>query len=108
MDVKRIFRGPLFWIVVAFLGVLVIGQLLTGSTGYKTEPTGQVVQLIQQATTSSDKSIKSVTLIDPDQEIRVEKTDGTKVRAHWVDGQANTLVSVLQKVYTEKKIDKYN
>ncbi|MEU4606515.1 ATP-dependent zinc metalloprotease FtsH [Kribbella sp. NPDC023972] len=108
MDVKRIFRGPLFWIVVAFLGVLVIGQLLTGSTGYKTEPTGQVVQLIQQATTSSDKTIKSVTLIDPDQEIRVEKTDGTKVRAHWVDGQANALGQSVQKLYDDKKIDRYD
>ncbi|MEV6285260.1 ATP-dependent zinc metalloprotease FtsH [Kribbella sp. NPDC051770] len=108
MDVKRIFRGPLFWIVVAFLGVLVIGQLLTGSTGYKTEPTGQVVQLIQQATTSSDKTIKSVTLIDPDQEIRVEKTDGTKVRAHWVDGQANTLGTSLQTLFQQGKIERYD
>lgn len=108
MDVKRIFRGPLFWIVIAFLGVLVIGQLLTGSTGYKTEPTGQVVQLIQQATTSSDKTLKSVTLIDPDQEIRVEKTDGTKVRAHWVDGQANTLGTQLQTLFQQGKLEKYD
>ncbi|GAB3816960.1 ATP-dependent zinc metalloprotease FtsH [Kribbella italica] len=108
MDVKRIFRGPLFWIVVAFLGVLVIGQLLTGSSGYKTEPTGQVVQLIQQATTSSDKSIKTVTLIDPDQEIRIEKTDGTKVRAHWVDGQANTLGTSLQTLFQQGKIERYD
>jgi len=110
MDVKRIFRGPLFWIVVAFLGVLVIGQLLTGSTGYKTEPTGQVVQLIKQATDApaGEKSIKSVTLIDPDQEIRVEKTDGTKVRAHWVDGQANTLGTDLQNLFQNGKIEKYD
>ena len=108
MDVKRIFRGPLFWIVVAFLGVLVIGQLLTGSSGFKTEPTGQVVQLIQQAKSSSDKSIKAVTLIDPDQEIRVEKTDGTKVRAHWVDGQANTLGTDLQALFQDQKIEKYD
>ncbi len=108
MDVKRIFRGPLFWIVVAFLGVLVIGQLLTGSSGYKTEPTGKVVQLISQATASSDKSIKNVTLIDPDQEIRIEKTDGTKVRAHWVDGQANALGGDLQKLFNDGKIEKYD
>src|SRR3954463_16824676 len=108
MDVKRIFRGPLFWIVVAFVGVLVIGQLLTGSTGFKTEPTGQVVQLITQATSSADKSIKTVTLIDPDQEIRIEKTDGTKVRAHWVDGQGNALGGDLQKLFQDGKIEKYD
>src|SRR5919197_732810 len=108
MDVKRIFRGPLFWIVVAFLGVLVIGQLLTGSTGYKTEATGQVVQLIQQAKSSSEKTIKSVTLIDPDQEIRVEKTDGTKLRAHWVDGQGENLGADLQTLFTDGKIERYD
>ncbi|TCN40255.1 cell division protease FtsH [Kribbella orskensis] len=108
MDVKRFLRGPLFWIVIAFVGVLVIGQLLTGSTGYKTQPTGQVVQLIQQATSSSDKTLKSVTLIDPDQEIRVEKTDGTKVRAHWVDGQANTLGTQLQTLFQDGKLEKYD
>ncbi|MGC4937549.1 ATP-dependent zinc metalloprotease FtsH [Kribbella sp. DT2] len=108
MDVKRILRGPLTWIILAFIGVLVIGQLLSGSNGYKTEPTGQVVQLIQQATTSSDKSIKTVTLIDPDQEIRIEKTDGTKVRAHWVDGQANTLGTSLQTLFQQGKIERYD
>jgi cell division protease FtsH len=110
MDVKRIFRGPLFWIVIAFLGVLVIGQLLTGSTGYKTEPTGQVVQLIKTATDApaTDKSIKAVTLIDPDQEIRVELTNGTKVRAHWVSGQATALGNDLQNLYNSGKIQTYN
>ncbi|WP_433011081.1 ATP-dependent zinc metalloprotease FtsH [Kribbella sp. CA-294648] len=108
MDVKRFFRGPIFWILMAFVGVLVIGQLLTGSTGYKTEPTGKVVQLIAQATSSNEKSIKAVTLIDPDQEIRVEKTDGTKVRAHWVDGQANALGGDLQKLFQDGKIEKYD
>ncbi|HEY0695066.1 MAG TPA: cell division protein FtsH, partial [Kribbella sp.] len=103
MDVKRIFRGPLFWIVVAFLGVLVIGQLLTGSTGYKAEPTGQVVQLIEKGT-----GIKTVTLVNPDQEIRIEKTDGTKVRAYWVDGQANSLNTSLQTLYNQGKVQKYD
>jgi cell division protease FtsH len=110
MDVKRIFRGPLFWIVIAFLGVLVIGQLLTGSTGYKTEPTGQVVQLIKTATDApaTDKSIKSVTLIDPDQEIRIELTNGTKVRAHWVSGQGTALGNDLQNLYNSGKVQTYN
>ncbi|MDX6235725.1 MAG: cell division protease FtsH [Kribbellaceae bacterium] len=103
MDVKRIFRGPLFWIVVAFLGVLVIGQLLTGSTGYKAEPTGQVVQLIEKGT-----GIKTVTLIDPDQEIRIEQTDGTKVRAYWVTGQSNSLNTSLQTLFNQGKIQKYD
>ncbi|MET7277973.1 ATP-dependent zinc metalloprotease FtsH [Kribbella sp. NPDC005582] len=110
MDVKRIFRGPLFWIILAFLGVLVIGQLLTGSTGYKAEPTGEVVKVIKQATDApaGQKVIKTITLIDPDQEIRVEKADGTKIRAFWVDGQAPSLGTSLQDLYQNGKIEKYN
>jgi cell division protease FtsH len=103
MDVKRIFRGPLAWIVIAFIGVMVIGQLLTSSSGYKSVDTGQVVKTIQDGT-----GIKSVTLIDPDQEIRVEKTDGTKIRAHWVDGQGDQLGTDLQKLFTDNKLEKYN
>src|SRR5690348_4661936 len=111
MDVKRFFRGPLFWIILAFLMVLVIGQLLTGSTGYKAEPTGEVVKVIKQATdapATGPKVIKTITLIDPDQEIRVEKADGTKIRAFWVDGQAPALGTSLQDLYQSGKIEKYN
>ncbi|TDC34468.1 ATP-dependent zinc metalloprotease FtsH [Kribbella albertanoniae] len=110
MDVKRIFRGPLFWIILAFLGVLVIGQLLTGSSGYKTQPTGEVVKVIKQATDApaGEKVIKTVTLVDPNQEIRLEKTDGTKIRAFWVDGQANSLGASLQDLYQNGKVEKYN
>src|SRR5262245_36939504 len=103
MDVKRIFRGPLAWIIIAFIGVMVIGQLLTSSSGYKAVDTGQVVKTISDGT-----GIKAVTLIDPDQEIRVEKTDGTKIRAHWVDGQGDQLGTQLQNLFSTGKLEKYN
>jgi cell division protease FtsH len=103
MDVKRIFRGPLFWIAVAFLGVMVIGQLLTSSSGFKQEPTSEVVKIL-----NSGDNIKSVTLIDPDQEIQIERKDGTKIRAHWVDGQAETIAQSLQKLSDAGTIEKYD
>ena len=34
MDVKRIFRGPWFWIVVAVIGVLVALQYFAPNGGY--------------------------------------------------------------------------
>ena len=47
MNFRRIFRGPLLWIVLA---VVVIGLLLdfSGSLtgGYKEVPTSQVIQII--------------------------------------------------------------
>ncbi len=104
MDVKRIFRGPLFWIFAAFLAVMVIGQLVSSSSSYKSVDTGEVVQLIKD----DGKDIKSATLIDPDQEIRIEKTDGTKIRAHWVEGQGAALGDELQKLYAANKDLKYN
>jgi len=82
---------------------MVIGQLLTSSSGYKSVDTGQVVEIIKDG-----RDIKAVTLIDPDQEIRIEKTDGTKLRAHWVDGQGTALGTDLQNLYNSNRIENYN
>ena len=46
MDVKRYFRGPVMWIVLAVLAVVVLMQVVGSSGGYKTVDTGQVVQAI--------------------------------------------------------------
>ena len=48
MDVKRYFRGPVMWIVLAVLAVVVLMQVVGSSGGYKTVDTGQVVQAISR------------------------------------------------------------
>lgn len=49
MDVKRYFRAPIMWIVLAVLAVIVLMQVVSDSNGYKTVDTGQVVAAINAA-----------------------------------------------------------
>ena len=76
MNFKRIFRGPIIWILLA---VLAIGLLvdfsgnLTG--GYKEVPTSQVVALI-----NGNDPLTEVELIDKEQEIRVTQNDAAKTK----------------------------
>ena len=41
--VRRYFRGPVFWITLAVLGVLVVAQLLTAGGGFKQVHTSEVI-----------------------------------------------------------------
>ncbi|MGO4427138.1 ATP-dependent metallopeptidase FtsH/Yme1/Tma family protein, partial [Streptomyces sp. MCAF7] len=48
MDVKRYFRGPVMWIVLAVLAVVVLMQVVGSSGGYKSVDTSQVVKAINR------------------------------------------------------------
>ncbi len=91
MNVKRIFRGPLFWIVLAVLLVLVIADVASQSGGYEKVDTSEVIAAIQNG------EADTVTLIDRDQEVRVEKTDGTKIKASYIEPQGALLTDLVQK-----------
>ncbi|MFE4601389.1 ATP-dependent zinc metalloprotease FtsH [Kitasatospora indigofera] len=65
MDVKRYFRAPIMWIVLAVLAVIVLMQVVSDSNGYKTVDTGQVVAAINagevksaQITTGDSNTVK--------------------------------------------------
>src|SRR5919112_4382134 len=102
MDVKRIFRGPWLWIVVAVVGVLVALQYLAPNGGYQEVDTSKVAADI------SSGDVKNITFIDGDQEIRAVLDDGSKVLTHWVDGQQNDLIVATQKQIRAGEIDDYN
>ncbi len=99
MDVKRIFRGPWLWIVVAVVGVLVALQYLAPNGGYSEIDTSEMVSHIQ------DGSVKEITFIDGDQEIRATLDDGKKVTASWVAGQQQSIIAAAQKQVTAGNID---
>src|SRR5215212_6088267 len=100
MNFRRIFRGPLLWIVLA---VVVLGLLLdfSGSlTGGHTEvPTSQVIQII-----NGNEPVSQVTLMDGDQEIRVTMKDAakTKYKAVWVGNQSDEIIKRLDQRVGEK------
>ena len=76
MKAQRLFRGPILWIILAFLGIALLIDYIGNANGYQAKPTSEVVALI-----NSDTPLKSVTLVEGEQDIRVEQQDGTKVRA---------------------------
>ncbi|MBX4180177.1 ATP-dependent metallopeptidase FtsH/Yme1/Tma family protein, partial [Streptomyces geysiriensis] len=105
MDVKRYFRGPIMWIVLAVLAVVVLMQVVGSSGGYKTVDTGQVVQAI------NENRVESAKLTTGDeQKIQVQLKDGqkvegsSKIQASYIGDQGETLAGTLQNKYQDKQI----
>ncbi|MHC0431841.1 ATP-dependent zinc metalloprotease FtsH [Streptomyces sp. O3] len=110
MDVKRYFRGPVMWIVLAVLAVVVLMQVVGSSGGHKTVDTGKVVQAID------DKQVESAKLTTGDeQKIKVELKDGAdkdkyggsaKIQASYIGEQGTQLAAKLQEHYENGDIEK--
>ena len=99
---KRIFKGPWLWIVIAVVGVLLALQFLTPNGGYKQISTGEMESNI------STGKIKDITFVNGDLEMRATLDDGTKVVASWVDGQQVGLVESVNEQIDAKTIEKFN
>ena len=92
---EKIFRGPLFWIVVAIFAVTVFGQITSASNRYTQIDTSQAIDAI------SKSQVQSAVLVDRSQKIRLILSSGntikgaTKVEASYVLRQEPTLVDAL-------------
>ncbi|NLU67934.1 ATP-dependent zinc metalloprotease FtsH [Streptomyces sp. HNM0574] len=100
MDVKRYFRGPVMWIVLAVLAVVVLMQVVGSSGGYKTVDTGQVVKAIDE------NKVDSAELTTGDEQtIKIKLKNGAKVaeadkvKASYIDDQGFELAKKLQSKY---------
>ena len=103
MDAKRIFRGPIFWIIVAVLLVLLGSNLVAGLNGPKQVNTSVIVTDIQ-----GDQA-KTATLVDREQRITLTRNDGSKVASDYIEGQGVKLQELLQaKVDAGKLPEGYN
>ncbi|MEW1696632.1 ATP-dependent zinc metalloprotease FtsH [Streptomyces sp. NPDC093249] len=107
MDVKRYFRGPVMWIVLAVLAVVVLMQVVGSSEGYKTVDTGKVVQAIdknqvkQAKITTGDEQIVKIELVDG------QKIDNSsKVQASYIGTQGADLADKLQEKFEAGQIEK--
>ena len=90
MNAKRFLRGPLFWILLAVLLVLVGSSLVSGIGGPERIDTSQAVADIQ-----SDRVEKAV-ITDGDQVLELTLKDGTVVTSQYVTGQGVELQRLLQ------------
>ncbi len=104
MDIRRIIRGPVVWIVLAILLVVLASSLLTNVGGPKDVDTSQVVTAI------SNGNVTKATLVGgSDQRIEITQTNGDKLRAQYIEGQGVELQNMLQEQVKAGKIqDGYN
>src|SRR5215213_8582194 len=90
MNVKRFFRGPLFWILLAVVLVLILAEVASQAGGYEKVDTSVVFDKIRSGEASQ------VTLVDRDQEVRVETTDGDKIKASYIEPQGSQLAELVE------------
>jgi cell division protease FtsH len=90
MNPRRIFRGPIFWIVLAVLLVLFGAEYAAQSGGYKQVDTSTVISAIRNG------DAQKVTLIDGDQKVQVDLTDGSKIEADYILQQGTLLTKLVE------------
>jgi cell division protease FtsH len=91
----KIFRGPLFWIIVAIFTVTIFGQISGAGNRYEVVKTSQVLDAI------SASKVESAVIVDKAQKIRIILKSGvqingsSKVEASYVARQEPTIVDAL-------------
>ncbi|MEV7429998.1 MULTISPECIES: ATP-dependent zinc metalloprotease FtsH [unclassified Nocardioides] len=104
---KRIFKGPWIWIVVAVVGVLLALQYLAPNGGYDEIDTSQMEEYI------ANGDVDEITFIDGDQKIEATldegvRDDGDKVMTHYVLGQQVDIIDAVDEQRAEGTIAKSN
>ena len=90
MNYKRLIRGPIFWIVLAVLLVLLGSSLISGLGAPAQVDTGAAVSDIKAG------NVDTAVITDRDQVLDLTLKDGTKVRTSYVTGQGVNLQELLQ------------
>ncbi len=103
MNAKRVLRGPFVWIMVVLLLFFLASQLVSGMSGPKQVDTWQAVSDIQ------NNNVKSATLVDREQRIKLTLNDGSKTESEYITGQGVDLQELLQQKKNEGQLpDGYN
>ncbi|WP_109506440.1 ATP-dependent zinc metalloprotease FtsH [Nocardioides speluncae] len=103
---KRIFKGPWLWIVIAVVGVLLALQYLAPNGGYDEVDMSQMEEYIAKG------EVKEITFVDREQEIKATlddgvRKDGDKVTTKWVGGQQRDLINKVNAQVEAGAIDKF-
>ncbi len=90
MNVKRWFRGPIFWVGIVVLLVIVGSSIISGLGGPTQVDTSQAISDIQ------NNRVTSATIVDRDQVLELTLRDGSQIVSQYVDGQGVELQNLLQ------------
>jgi cell division protease FtsH len=99
MNVKRYARGPLFWVLLIVVLLVLLKGLWSGGSDYKAVDTSQVTNAINTG------NVSSVTFHDKEQTVQVTEKDGTKISASISPDQEVKLQSTLDQLALDKKLD---
>ncbi|GAB4009269.1 ATP-dependent zinc metalloprotease FtsH [Nocardioides ultimimeridianus] len=104
---KRVFRGPWLWIVVAVVAVVLALEFLASGGGYDEVDTSQMSTYVQSG------DVKDITFIDGDQVIQATLNDGvrpqgSKISTHYIDGQQPELLKVVDQALKDHKLQTSN
>ncbi len=104
---KRVFRGPWIWILVAVVAVLLALEFLAPGGGYDEVSTSRMSKYI------ADGEVEDITFIDGDQTIEATldkgtRADGDKIVAHYIQGQQETILAAVDEQVEEGTIEKSN
>ncbi len=102
MNLKRLFKGPLPWIIVITVLVFVALGFADSADGHDEIKTATMVNYLD------DGEVKDVKFVEGDQEIRATLKDGKKVRAKWLGDQGYELVQAAQTAVDDKKLKTYD
>ena len=90
MNFKRILRGPIFWIAIAVIFVLIGSSLISGVGAPEEVDTSVAISQIQSG------SVDPATIPDRDQVLELVLKNGDTVRSTYVSGQGIVLQEILQ------------
>jgi cell division protease FtsH len=90
MNVKKLFKGPIFWIFIALFLILIGSNVISSANAAKEVTTAEAVSAI------NNNEVSNVKLIDRDQRIEIVLRDGTKVQSEFIAGQGVELQKLLQ------------
>ena len=104
---KKAFKGPWVWIVLAVLGVLIALQYLVPGGGYDEVPTSQMESYVAEG------QVKEITFIDGEQAIQATLDDGTResgdeVMSYYVQGQVEGIIAEVDEQVAAGTIDESN
>ncbi len=100
---KRIFKGPWLWIVLAVVGVLLALQYFAPNGGYDEVEASKMQEYI----TSGE--VKEITFVDGgEQQIKASLQNGDKKTSFWLDGTQAELDDLVQEQIDAGTIDSSN
>ncbi|HET7326685.1 MAG TPA: ATP-dependent zinc metalloprotease FtsH [Nocardioidaceae bacterium] len=102
MDVKRIFRGPLLWIILGVVAVLSLLQFGVGGDDYEEIKTATMVSHIREG------DVESIIFDGGEQQMRATLDDGDQVRALYLQPQVRDLVNAVQDQQADGNIEEYD